>query len=118
MSEWKMASAPYSDGARDLTMDLNADGVSGTIAGSVVFKGTTFTVSGVWAAAGSEPDRDYTVIGLSGANASSPTRTIALVATVVMGGGSAQGMDVNLVTASSADDTERTWGGAVQAISY
>lgn len=116
MAEWKMGSKPYSDGARDLTLDFNADGVSGTINGTAVFKGASFTVAGVWAAAGSEPDRNYTVFAVSGATATSPSRTIAIAGTVVESVGAAQGMDVNLVTASSGDDTERSWGGPLQAI--
>ena len=113
MSHWVMGSAKHSDGTRDLTIDFTNDDSNGAMSGSLVFEGSTYYISGNWAASGSIPGRNYSAFALWGSDQQAATVYVAAVGTMDGPGSAPQSITINLSRASTGDDEQYGWDGVL-----
>ena len=113
MSHWVMGSAKHSDGTRDLTIDFTNDDSNGAMSGSLVFEGSTYYISGNWAASGSIPGRNYSAFALWGSDQQAATVYVAAVGTMAGPGSAPQSIAINLSRASTGDDEQYGWDGVL-----
>jgi hypothetical protein len=115
MGIWKFASAPEDDGTVEMTVTLTEDDANGAISGSVDFRNSTYAVTGNWASAGSVTGRKASVFWFGGG--CEDVATHYLVAAGDLGKhGSAQYMNIAVVTASSGDGQDYGYNGQLNAV--
>jgi hypothetical protein len=115
MGSWKFASTPDDDGTVEMTVTLQEDDSNGAISGTVDFRKSTYIVTGHWASAGSVPGRKASVFWFGGG--CEDVATHYLVAAGDLGNhGTAQFMNIAVVTASSGDGKDFGYNGQLTAI--
>lgn len=113
MTTWCFWTPLYSDGSRDVLLELNSDDATGNLQGSLIFKGDKFSVAGTWAAAGSEPDRHFNALALHGADPASGCVLIAATGTFAGMPDGSQQMQLNTLRVSTSNDRQYGWDGTL-----
>lgn len=101
MGQWNYASGPNDQGAYPTKVNLSENDANGALAGTVIFRGVTFNVTGQWAAAGSDPERNFSVFWFGGGNSDYSVFLSAVGNIVYLG--SPPHMDIAITTASATN---------------
>lgn len=110
MGVWDFASKAEDDGTVVMTIALSEDDSNGNLGGSVKFRGTTYAVTGQWAAKGSVTGRNASVFWFGGTSPDSAPTFIAAAGDVDLGVSPAT-MDIAVTTASSGDGDDYGYNG-------
>lgn len=116
MSTWEMGSAPNAGGIREVTINFANDDASGTVGGTLTFKGEAFTVHGAWSAAGSTPGRNGSSCAFWGAD-SSAIDYIAAVGTIDLEGAGPASIQLNLIRVQDSTGQQYAWSGVLKPLS-
>ena len=93
-------------------MNVNAEG-SGVVGGTITFHGVQYAVSGVWAAAGSVPGRNYSAFAVQGGDGQSAPEFIAAAGTMKGPGNAPDSVSINLIRTDSTDGLQYGWDGTL-----
>ena len=115
MTAWSFWTPLYPDGSRDVLLELQSDDATGNLQGALTFKGDKFNVNGSWAAAGSEPDRNFNALALHGTDLASGTSLIAATGTFATLADGTQQMQLNSLRVSTKTDRQFAWDGVLYA---
>lgn len=110
MGAWDFASKPEDDGTVVMTTTLAEDDSNGNISGSVKFRGTTYAVTGQWAAKGSVTGRKASVFWFGGTSPDDAPTFLAAAGDVDLSVKPAT-MDIAVTTASSTDGDDYGYNG-------
>jgi hypothetical protein len=115
MGDWKFASTPDDDGTVLITVTLSEDDADGAITGTVIFRQSSYTVKGEWAAAGSVSGRKASVFWFGGSCEAVATQFLVAAGDLGMHG-TQQFMNISVVTASSGDGRDFGYNGQLAAV--
>jgi hypothetical protein len=118
MSHWYLG-RPIIDSRfdlRDVVIDIQTDDSVGSMQGTIVFQGVTFTVTGQWAASGSVPGRNASAFRLSGSDGEVAPVYIAAAGIMIGPGPSPKSINMDISRASTTDGTLFDWGGTLTPI--
>lgn len=101
MGQWNYASGPNDRGEYPTKVNLTENDDTGALSGTVLFREVTFNVTGQWAAAGSDPERNFSVFWFGGGN-SDVSIFLSAVGNIEYAA-SPPHMDVTITTASAAN---------------
>lgn len=113
MSNWALGSKPHDDGKRDVMIYFQSDDATGRLNGWMRFKGKTYIVEGVWAAAGSVPGRNHSILMATANDQQAAPVFLAMAGTIDDGPGAPAQIELNLIRASSVDDLQYGWNGVL-----
>ena len=113
MTTWCFWTPLYPDGSRDVLLELNSDDAAGNLQGGLTFMGDKFAVTGTWAAAGSEADRNFNALALRSADLASGTVFIAATGTFAGMADGSQQMQLNTLRVSTRNDRQYGWDGTL-----
>jgi len=101
MSSWMLRSPDHA-----LMLELNSTGKENEILyGTLIYKGTTYSVGGSWAASHSLPARKASAFSLSGNNGDAVTKWIAATGIMTGSGDAPTRIDIQLGVSSTFDGT-------------
>lgn len=109
MTQWQFTSEPDQDGNVTLLVTLTSDDSTGNWNGTANFRGTPFSVTGQWAAAGSVPGRRDSVFWFGGSNADASAFLVG--AGDLFFATSGDSMQIAVTTASAGDGRDYGFNG-------
>ncbi len=116
MLNWEMKSKGGAGGISDVKTNFLNDDSTGTVGGTVWFKGEPYTVAGQWAAAGSVPGRNGSSIAFWGVD-SRGIDYIAAAGTVDQNGsGTPNSIQLNLIRVQDSNGQQYGWDGVLVPI--